>query len=52
MAGRATQRLKIDTLFLEPGVSPDVAAMAASTGFGLAFSISDPVGFGMHGVAC
>jgi len=50
MAGGATQRLKINALFLEQGVSTDIAAMAASTGFGLAFFIADLVEFCMHGV--
>ena len=50
MAGGATQRLKINALFLEQGVSTDIAAMAASTGFGLTFSGADLVEFGVHGV--
>lgn len=50
MAGGATQRLKINAFLFEPGVSPDIAAMAASTGFVLAFFIADLVGFDMHGV--
>jgi hypothetical protein len=50
MAGGATQRVEIDTLFLESRVLPDISSVAAATGPVLVFFIADRVGFAVHGV--
>ena len=51
MAGRATQRIKIDTLVFEPGMVRQVSAVTAGTCRGLGFLVVDRIGFGVRRVA-
>ena len=51
VAGRAGQRVKIDTLAFEPRVFFFLLAMAAVTGFRLLVLVADRIGLGMGLVA-
>lgn len=51
MAARAGHRVKIDALFLESWVFPDVSAVAAATGAVLVLFFADRVGFSMYAMA-
>ena len=45
MAGRTAQRIKIDTLFLELRVVPDIPPVTTGAGFGLSFLVAHRVRF-------
>jgi hypothetical protein len=45
MAGRTAQRIKIDTLFLESRVLPDIPPVTTGADFGLSFLVAHRVRF-------